>query len=68
MNFAMLPKYYISKILSSIFAHKQSVWKPKLLFHLWLVNANSLYCALQRTAFLLHQVMHNIQTTQQSAQ
>ena len=41
MNFAMLPKYYISIILlmysiSAIFSHIWSIWKPKLLLRLWL--------------------------------
>jgi len=80
MNFAMLPKHYISKILpihsiSAIFAHKsrfvtflRGVFGPKLLLRLWLINANSLYCSLWHAALRLHQVVRNIQTTVGSSQ
>jgi len=73
INFAMLPKYYISKILSiyrisAIFAHKRSCRKPKLLLHLWLINTNSLYFSLRCAALRLHQAMRNLQTTLQSSQ
>ena len=73
MNLAMLPKHYIGKIppiysISAICAHKLSVWKPKLLPRLWLINANSLYCSLRRAVLRLHQVVRNIQTAPQSSQ
>jgi len=32
----------------------------------WLINANSLHCSLRRAALRLHQVVRNVQTTQQS--
>jgi len=74
-NAAMLPKYYISKILSTynisaIFAYKRVVPKSKLLLHLWLIDANSLYCSSRLAALRLHQhqVVRDIQTTLELSQ
>ena len=59
----ILPKNIRNMCLWKLLCYcsSQSVWKPKLLLRLWLINANALSCSLRCTAFRLHQVVRNVQ-------